>query len=145
MDTCCKVSPHEFVALAIFYMLCLCMQSLRATCVMSQVSAAEMQAVRRVPLSPDALCLSFGHFLELSFGAHQLKIDDRSLHEDFVRYLGMGMIASASLHSTPRCMLVPHVHCCTVYVSCPSPQAADRKSVCIVLARRLKHACTAVL
>lgn len=68
-----------------------------------QVSPAEMQAVRRVPLSSDALCLSFGHFLELSFGAHQLKIDDRSLHGDFVRYLGMGMPKSATLCASCFC------------------------------------------
>ncbi len=49
-----------------------------------------MQAVRRVPLSPDALCLSLGHFLELSFGAPHLRVHGRSLHGGFVRYFGTG-------------------------------------------------------
>lgn len=55
-----------------------------------QVSPASMPTTWRVPVSSEALCLSFGHFLELSFGAHQLKVDDKDLHGDFVRYLGMG-------------------------------------------------------
>ena len=54
-----------------------------------------MQAVRRVPLSPDALCLSLGQFLELAFGAHDLKIHGKSLHGGFVRYLGMGEPSSS--------------------------------------------------
>ena len=75
-----------------------------------QVSPAEMQAVRRVPLSSEALCLSFGHFLELSFGAHQLKIDDKSLHGDFVRYLGMGMSKSASCWTLSAICFCCHTH-----------------------------------
>lgn len=58
---------------------------------MSQVDAAQMHAVRRVLLSPDALCLSLGHFLELSFGAPHLRIQGRSLHGSFVRYFGTGV------------------------------------------------------
>ncbi|KAL3149135.1 hypothetical protein ABBQ32_001972 [Trebouxia sp. C0010 RCD-2024] len=56
----------------------------------SKVDAEEMQAVRRVLLSPEALCLSLGHFLELSFGAPHLRVHGRSLHGGFVRYFGTG-------------------------------------------------------
>ena len=56
-----------------------------------QADVEQMQAVRRVLLSSEALCLSLGHFLELSFGAPYLKLHGRSLHGGFVRYFGTGV------------------------------------------------------
>ena len=56
-----------------------------------------MQAVRRVLLSSEALCLSLGQFLELSFGTPHLRVNGRSLHGGFVRYFGTGMVCSALL------------------------------------------------
>ncbi|DBB09234.1 TPA: hypothetical protein ACH3X3_007818 [Trebouxia sp. C0006] len=74
-----------------------------------QVDAAHMQAVRRVLLSPDALCLSLGHFLELSFGAPHLRIQGRSLHGSFVRYFGTGSTILCFHHEEicPNTVLVP--------------------------------------
>lgn len=51
-----------------------------------------MQAVRRVLLSSEALCLSLGQFLELSFGTPHLRVHGRSLHGGFVRYFGTGVL-----------------------------------------------------
>ncbi|KAA6428100.1 MAG: hypothetical protein FRX49_02761, partial [Trebouxia sp. A1-2] len=74
-----------------------------------QVNAAQLQAVRRVLLSPDALCLSLGHFLELSFGAPHLRIQGRSLHSSFVRYFGTGSTILCFHHEDicPNTVLVP--------------------------------------
>ncbi|DBA97431.1 hypothetical protein WJX77_010396 [Trebouxia sp. C0004] len=74
-----------------------------------QVEAAQMQEVRRVLLSPDALCLSLGHFLELSFGAPRLRIQGRSLHGSFVRYFGTGNTILCFHHEEicPNTVLVP--------------------------------------
>ena len=45
---------------------------------------------RRVPLSPEASHMSFGHFLQLAFAAENLFVGGLSLHYDFVRYVGLG-------------------------------------------------------
>ena len=82
---------------------------------MCQVGAAQMQAVRRVLLSPDALCLSLGHFLELSFDAPHLKIQGRSLHGSFVRYFGTGaylqMLCSMHLQAGLQIYAVVYHYC----------------------------------
>ncbi|CAD7700705.1 unnamed protein product [Ostreobium quekettii] len=47
-------------------------------------------SVRRIPLSPDAMRLSFGQFLDLSCNSNFLQAFDRQLHLEFVRYFGYG-------------------------------------------------------
>jgi hypothetical protein len=44
----------------------------------------------RLPLSPEASCLSFGAFLQTCFNASALEAAGRPLHSGFVRYLGLG-------------------------------------------------------
>jgi len=46
--------------------------------------------VHRVLLSPDAHCLSFGHFLQLSFGVQHLESHGWHVHNEWVRYVGRG-------------------------------------------------------
>lgn len=47
-------------------------------------------AARRVPLSPEAACLSFAHLLSLLLDCRHLSLGGLSLQRDFVRYLGAG-------------------------------------------------------
>ena len=96
---------------------------------MSQVDAAQMQAVRRVLLSSDALCLSLGHFLELSFGAPHLRVQGRSLHGSLVRYLGTGVYLQmlGGMQSPSR---TPNLCCCMLFldismISCMSLRSVD--------------------
>ncbi|KAK9819645.1 hypothetical protein WJX72_000689 [[Myrmecia] bisecta] len=53
---------------------------------------------RRIALSPEASCLSIGHFLELSFGAHHLAVEGRAVHAGFVRYFGLGSTVACFHH-----------------------------------------------
>jgi len=46
--------------------------------------------LNRVPLSPEASCLSFGAFLQTCFSASALEVDGHSLHSGFVKYCGLG-------------------------------------------------------
>lgn len=57
-------------------------------------------SARRVPLSPEAACLSFAHLLSLLFDARQLALGGLSLQRDFVRYLGVGSTLLC-LHFSP--------------------------------------------
>ena len=57
----------------------------------------------RVPLSPEASCLSMAHFFELSFGARYLDLHGRSLHAGFARYLGIGQMVACFLFEDVEC------------------------------------------
>eukprot|EP00803_Ostreobium_quekettii_P003607 evm.model.scf_978.2 EVM.evm.TU.scf_978.2 scf_978:28772-45132(+) len=54
------------------------------------LSRQPLTSVRRVPLSPDAMRLSFGAFLDLSCNSNFLQVFNRQLHLEFVRYFGYG-------------------------------------------------------
>ena len=86
--------------------------------VWTQVDAEEMQAVRRVALSPEALCLSLGHFLELSFGAAHLRVHGRSLHSGFVRYFGTGALFLAAPSSQRGCAARRWLTCLLEHQGC---------------------------
>ncbi len=51
---------------------------------------ASPSTARRVPLSPEAACLSFAHLLSLLLDCRHLSLGGLSLQRDFVRYLGAG-------------------------------------------------------
>lgn len=53
-------------------------------------AAAASSAARRVPLSPEAACLSFAHLLSVLLDCRHLSLGGLSLQRDFVRYLGAG-------------------------------------------------------
>ena len=55
---------------------------------------------RRVPLSPEASCLSFAHLLSLLLDARHLALGGLSLQRDYVRYLGAGPTVLC-LHFSP--------------------------------------------
>ena len=63
-------------------------------------SGAADGAARRVPLSPEAACLSFAHLLSLLLDARHLSMGGLSLQRDFVRYLGAGSTLLC-LHFSP--------------------------------------------
>ena len=75
------------------------------TCMQMDAAQPQTQSVRRVLLSSEALCLSVGHFLELSFGAHDLKLQGRSMHGAFVRYFGTGKPTMHSAFQAEACMV----------------------------------------
>ena len=56
-------------------------------------------APQRVPLSPEATCMSFAHLLALLLDARHLGVEGCSLQSDVVRYLGRGP-ALLCLHYT---------------------------------------------
>lgn len=56
-------------------------------------TAPPQPVVYRVPMSPDSAAISLGQFLHLSFAAEALEVLDRSVHQDYVRYFGMGRVA----------------------------------------------------
>ncbi|KAL4855645.1 putative 1-phosphatidylinositol-3-phosphate 5-kinase [Chlorella vulgaris] len=62
--------------------------------------AAPPAAARRVPLSPEAACLSFAHLLSLLLDARHLSLGGLSLQRDYVRYLGAGCTVLC-LHYSP--------------------------------------------
>lgn len=62
--------------------------------------AAAPAAARRVPLSPEAACLSFAHLLSLLLDARHLSLGGLSLQRDYVRYLGAGCTVLC-LHYSP--------------------------------------------
>ncbi|CAD7699745.1 unnamed protein product [Ostreobium quekettii] len=70
-----------------------------------------LATVRRVLLSPDAMRVSFGAFLDLSCNSNFLQVFDRQLHLEFVRYFGYGRTVACvyqdrfqpyELHIPPR-------------------------------------------
>lgn len=49
-----------------------------------------LTSVRRIQLSTDGMCMSFGEFLDVSCNSRFLQVFDRQLHLEFVRYFGYG-------------------------------------------------------
>ncbi|KAK9860376.1 hypothetical protein WJX84_010202 [Apatococcus fuscideae] len=72
-----------------------------------------LKSVRRVPLSAEASCMSFGHFLELSFSALNLELrggeEAWPLHSGFVRYFGIGAVVACFHfeHISPNVIQLP--------------------------------------
>ena len=57
----------------------------------------------RIPLSPEASCLSLAHFFELSFGALYLELHGRPLHTQFARYFGLGQLVACFHYEEVEC------------------------------------------
>ena len=80
-----------------------------------QLGPHHLKSVRRVPLSAEASCMSFGHFLELSFSALSLELRGGSsgeawpLHSGFVRYFGIGAVVACFHfeHISPNVIQLP--------------------------------------
>lgn len=68
-----------------------------------QAGSHPIASAGRVPLSPEASCLSLAHFFELSFGARYLELQGRSLHTQFARYFGLGQLVACFLHEEVEC------------------------------------------
>ena len=68
-----------------------------------QAGSIPVASAGRIPLSPEASCLSFAHFLELSFGAHYLELHGRPLHTQFARYFGLGQLVACFHYEEVEC------------------------------------------
>lgn len=66
-------------------------------------------AAHRVPLSPEAACMSFAHMLALLLDGQHLAVGGRSMQRDFVRYLGAGptVLCLHYSHVAPFEVLLP--------------------------------------
>lgn len=68
-----------------------------------QAGPTPIASAGRIPLSPEASCLSLAHFFELSFGARHLQLSGRPLHSGFARYFGLGQMVACFLFERVEC------------------------------------------
>ena len=68
-----------------------------------QAGPLPVASAGRVPLSPEASCLSLAHFFELSFGARYLELHGRPLHTHFARYFGLGQLVACFHYDDVEC------------------------------------------